>query len=114
MWDGDCGFCRRSVEVIRRRAGAHCDDGPYQEKAAELPDVPVEAFRKAVQLVYPDGRIHSGARAVYGALALGRKRGFLAWMYDRIAPFRWVSDIGYRWVAGHRMFVSRVTRPWLP
>ncbi len=57
--------------------------------------------------VAPDGRKWGGAAAINQSLReLG---GFWAWLASlyRLAPLRWIEDRGYRWVAGHRTWLSR-------
>ncbi len=65
LWDGDCGFCRRSVEWIAR----HDDAGrfrlvPYQDAPAP-PMTPAlrAAAPHAVHVVTADGRVLRAGRA---------------------------------------------------
>jgi predicted DCC family thiol-disulfide oxidoreductase YuxK len=107
IWDGDCGFCRRSVEHLRARSGDRLAFEPYQTARPRFPDIPVSAFAEAVHLVEPDGRVSRGAEAVYRALALGGSRGLLlAWHF--VPGFAVVSEWGYRQIAAHRPLASRL------
>jgi predicted DCC family thiol-disulfide oxidoreductase YuxK len=108
VYDGDCGFCRRSIRRWRRLTGGTVDYVPYQEIAERFPSIPRRAFQHAVQLVEPDGRVSGGAEAVLRALALaGRSRWLLA-AYRSVPGFRPVSETVYRWVASHRLLLSRL------
>jgi predicted DCC family thiol-disulfide oxidoreductase YuxK len=107
VWDGDCGFCRRSVEHLRARVGDRIEFEPYQTAHARFPDIPVEAFASAVHLVEPDRRVSRGAEAIYRALALGGQ-GLPLLAYRWAPGFAFLSELGYRGVAAHRSLAARV------
>ena len=107
VWDGDCGFCRRSVQHLRVWLGEPVDFEPYQTAHVRFPAIPVEAFREAVHLVEPDGRVSRGAEAVFRTLAHGGKALPLA-AYRRLPGFAALSEWGYRQVASHRPLFSRL------
>jgi len=107
VWDGDCGFCRRSVEHLRLLVGDRVDFEPYQTAHARFPSIEVGAFRAAVHLVEPDGRVSRGAEAVVRALAHGGRRFPLA-AYGRLPGVALLSEWGYRLVAAHRPLASRL------
>src|SRR5437867_5014658 len=110
VFDADCDFCRFWVARWRSVTGDRLDYAPYQEVAARFPEIPVEEFRRAVQLVLPDGSVHSAAAAVVRALAKLPGRGRWLALYRNVPSFAAVADLGYRWIAGHRGIAMRVTR----
>ena len=107
VWDGDCGFCRRSVQHLRPWVGERVAFEPYQAAHARFPAIPLEAFREAVHLVEPDGHVSRGAEAVFRALAHGGRALPLA-AYRRLPGFAALSEWVYRQVASHRPLFSRV------
>jgi len=108
IYDGDCALCKASVEWGRRVTRGRVAFAPYQEAAGSFPQIPVEEFRRAVQLVLPDGEVASGAHAVFRALALGGAMRWLYWMYRHAPGFARLTEAVYRWVARHRSLVWRV------
>ncbi|HYO08275.1 MAG TPA: lipase maturation factor family protein [Tepidisphaeraceae bacterium] len=121
IWDGDCAFCRRWITRWQHRTRGRVDYEPYQRAAERVPQVPREEFGKAVHLLEPDGTVARGADAVFRSLAHGGHAGGRAmlWLHRRAAPFRWVSEAAYAFVARHRngidkldtRFVGLETRP---
>jgi len=113
IWDGDCGFCRRSVEHLRARLGDRVAYEPYQTAHARFPDIPQDAFRQAVHLVEPDGRISRGAEAVFRSLACGKSTnatsGLPLLAYRFVPGFAALTEWGYRQVAAHRPLAARLT-----
>lgn len=84
---------------------------PYQDVAAQFPQIPLAAFQNSVQLILPDGTVLSGAAAVFRAFG---NRGIL-WSYEKIPGFAVVTEAVYCFVARHRAFFSAVTRRfWKP
>jgi len=111
IWDGDCGFCRRSVEHLRARAGDRIAFEPFQTAHTRFPDIPREAFAASVHLVEPDGRTSRGAEAVYRAVAAaGSRLPLLA--HEWLPGFAALSEWGYRLVATHRPQADRILT-WL-
>jgi predicted DCC family thiol-disulfide oxidoreductase YuxK len=109
IWDGDCGFCRRSVEHLRPRVGERVAFEPYQSAHVRFPDIPREAFASAVHLVEPGGRVSRGAEAIFRTLAYGGRTRSLPFLVYRFVPgFAATSEWVYRQVAGHRPLASRL------
>lgn len=104
VYDGECGFCMRWVERLRRWSADALDFAPFQQAAARFPSIPLEEFERSVQLVETDGRVFSGAEAVFRALAHCPRvgAGALLWCYLRVPGFAVVSEAVYRFVARHR------------
>jgi predicted DCC family thiol-disulfide oxidoreductase YuxK len=107
VYDGECGFCTRWVERLRRWSAGALDFAPFQEAAARFPSIPREEFERSVQLVETDGRVFSGAEVVFRALAHSRRARALLWCYRRVPGFASVSEWGYRFVARHRGWFGR-------
>ena len=108
VFDGDCGFCRWWIARWKSRLGNRLEFEPFQTAAARFPEIPEEAFSRAVQLLLPTGEVFAGAEAVFRALAVGDSRAPL-WLYERVPLFAWATELAYRFVARHRSAASRVT-----
>ena len=107
LWDGDCGFCRRSVEwVLRKDAAGAIRAVPYQE--APSPPMTPElraACSHAVHVITPEGRTLRAGRACLDVLG---RIGFPFWArLLSIPPLVWAVEVGYWLVARNRMLASR-------
>lgn len=116
VYDGDCGFCRTWIARWRRTIGDRVTFEAYQTACARFPVIERSRFRRAVQLILPDGEVFEGAEAVFRTLALSahhpRQRRWLA-IYQNVPGARPVFEWGYRWVAQHRPLLSRSARYFL-
>jgi predicted DCC family thiol-disulfide oxidoreductase YuxK len=108
LWDGDCGFCRRSVEWAERRDTSHAFRAiPYQQ--APSPPMTTElrqACARAVHVLTAEGPVLRAGRACL-------------WVLERIGypglarvlappPLVWVVEVGYWLVARNRRLASWV------
>ena len=105
LFDGNCPFCRRAVDRLRR-----WDDdgvlvflpGDSAEARAQFPDIPLAALIHALHLVGPDGQVWVGSEAVEELVNLlpgWRRFGWLfrlplarplaAWVYRKVAATRY-------------------------
>jgi predicted DCC family thiol-disulfide oxidoreductase YuxK len=109
IWDGECGFCRAWMARLRRATGDRVEYAPYQEVAARFPEVPLEKFRAAAQLIETDGRWSEGAEAMFRALACVPGRGWPLALYQRMPGFGAASRWCYSRVARNRGTLSWVT-----
>jgi len=112
IYDGDCGFCRYWIERWRSLTGDRIDYLAYQDPrvAGWFPEIPLEAFKQAVQLVEREGRVSSAAEAVFRALAYVPGRSWPLWAYQRIPGVRPIAETAYRFVARHRSALAKLTR----
>jgi predicted DCC family thiol-disulfide oxidoreductase YuxK len=109
VFDGDCGFCRMWVARWRAMSGGAVDYAPSQEVAERFPQIPREAFRRAFQLILPDGRVLEGAEAALAASSSRLDRGWLARAYRSVPGLAPLLDLAYRLIASHRPAATRAT-----
>lgn len=100
---------------MRRQTGEAVEYLAQQapECAARFPMLRAGDLAESVHLVEPGGRVTRGAEAVFRALAVNARRAWLARCYERRRWFARLSECAYGWVARHRVFMSRLTRPFL-
>lgn len=107
LWDGDCGFCRRTAAWIMRHDRRHRFAAmPYQQ-APSPPMTPAlyAACAESVHVVKSNGEILRAGRAALFILEnIGRAPSRLL----GLPPFIWIVEWGYRIVANHRILFSRV------
>ena len=109
IWDGSCSFCRIWIEYCEHLTEGRVKYVPFQEASDQYPQITHEDFERSVQLVQEDGKIVGGARAVFGSLAYVPGLAWLLWLYRWFPGFGPLSEVAYRFVAGHRAFFYRVT-----
>lgn len=110
IYDGDCGFCKRWVLRFRAWTRGGFDFRPYQEAAADFPDIPESDFQKAAQWVDADSHRESGAAAMLNALASGHGPRWPLWLYTRVPVLRFLINLTYRFIAQNRTFFSALDR----
>ncbi len=113
VYDGDCGFCRRSVDEIRRRdRDKRMVYLPRRTPGIEarIPGLAEGDFDTGIRVVDRDGTIHVGAdgiRHIASQLPVWRR---LAWAYD-LPVIRPLARRIYAWVAANRMRISQACGP---
>ena len=110
IYDGECGLCRRWVELVRRWDREHrITLVPFQDQAAVARfRIPLPALAAAMHLVLPDRRVFAGADAVPEILRLlpGGGRRVARWLFA-IPGVRPVARRVYAWVARRRRCAVR-------
>jgi hypothetical protein len=108
VFDGDCGFCRYTVDYARELTGDRVEYRPYQEVLEDYPDLAPPEFEASIWL-FGDGVRCRGAEAAYRTLSIGGRPG-LAWAYRRIPGFARLSEWAYTFVSHHRRAFHRIGR----
>lgn len=99
------------MEGLKAATGEKVDYEPSQTAAKKFPKIAPERFAEAVQWVGTDGKVFSGAKAMFCALATGTWYGrALLGLYARIPIFARLAEAGYGAVARNRSFFSLLTR----
>jgi predicted DCC family thiol-disulfide oxidoreductase YuxK len=103
LFDGDCGFCSRTVEIVRRTVQPCVQFVPWQH--ADLATLKVTAARadREVLWISPSGsKVHGGPRALSAVLMCGRRRWRWLGLAFRVPPVSWMASGVYRIVARNR------------
>lgn len=109
VFDGDCGFCRYTVDYARALTGNAVEYRPYQEVAADYPHLSESDFARSIWL-FEDGGERSGADAAFRTLAIGGRPG-LAWAYRRIPGFARLAEWAYDFVSRRRGVFYAISKP---
>jgi predicted DCC family thiol-disulfide oxidoreductase YuxK len=110
LYDGDCGICRYWVTYWHGLTGERVAYRPYQEAAADFPQIPARAFPRAIQLIEPDGQTYSGAAATYRVLQYAPGHGLPWWLYQHLPGFPRATELGYAFFARHRALLNRASK----
>ncbi|MFA7343481.1 MAG: lipase maturation factor family protein [Terrimicrobiaceae bacterium] len=111
IYDGECRFCCRWIEAWKAITGDRVDYETSRNAVARFPEIAPGKFADAVQWVGADGRVCSGAEAVFSALATATWHGRMALgIYREVPALARVADALYDGVATHRSFFSLLTR----
>jgi predicted DCC family thiol-disulfide oxidoreductase YuxK len=102
IFDGDCGFCTASVNVIRRWIRPDCDIEPWQFTPIADFNLTPEECSTAVQYVDSDRRVHSGSRAVMRMLRDAPLPWPVVGAIGDAPGIAWVADRTYKWIALNR------------
>lgn len=106
VYDGDCGFCRRSIRWIQTHDRAErLEYLPRQsaDRIARYPQLDATRYQNAIQLVCPDGTIRSGAAATATALtSLPDRRWQYLGRLLQLPGIRQCARLGYQWIANNR------------
>ena len=108
LYDGDCAFCRRWIDRLRRwDRGNHIDTRAAADRHEldTLPPIDDAALDRAMHVVTPDGRVHAGGRAV-AEIARYLPMGPIVHPLLRLPGISHLLDAGYRLVAARRHRVA--------
>jgi predicted DCC family thiol-disulfide oxidoreductase YuxK len=110
IYDGDCGFCRRSVDLLQRwDREQRIALIPFQDQARIAAfGIPLPALAAAMHLILPppDGRVLVGADAIPELLQLLPGKRWLAWGF-RVPGVLPVARRLYAWIARRRHCLVR-------
>ena len=112
VYDGECSFCLRQIERIKRRdRRSRFEYVPRQSPGLDerFPRLKDDDFDSGMRLITPHGEILVGADALYHIVRRLPIWGKMAWVY-RLPGLNTLARSAYRWIAAnrHRLGQSRV------
>jgi predicted DCC family thiol-disulfide oxidoreductase YuxK len=112
VFDGDCRFCGLWIRRWQQMTGDDVDYLPSQDPqiASRFPEIPREQFQTSVQLIEPDGKLFSGAEAVFRTLAKSPNTHWPLHFYESSPLVADITEWSYGIVARHRTAFSYLTR----
>jgi predicted DCC family thiol-disulfide oxidoreductase YuxK len=110
VFDGDCNFCRHWIARWQRSTGSLVEYVEFQKLGNRFPEIARSAFEGAVQLIERDGRVLTGADAVFRLFEFGGKPPKVLSLLLCVPGFLPISRALYHFIAGHRVLFSKVTR----
>ncbi|CAM5519672.1 thiol-disulfide oxidoreductase DCC family protein [Streptomyces hirsutus] len=103
LFDGDCGFCSRTIEIARRTIQPRVQFVPWQyADLAALGVTEDRADREVLWISPVGGKVYGGPRALSAVLMCGRRRWWWLGLVLRLPPVNWTARGVYRVVAKNR------------
>jgi predicted DCC family thiol-disulfide oxidoreductase YuxK len=102
IFDGECGFCRRSVRILRARVRRVPRIVAWQSIDPAQYGTTEEACRTAVQHVGTDGRVRGGADGIARLLVEAGWPWLVPGRVMSVPGVIHISRAAYRWVARNR------------
>lgn len=102
LFDGDCGFCTMSADVLRRWVRPAADIVPWQHADIDSYGLTSGECSAAVQFVLGDGSVRSGSRAMAAVLCTAPMPWPVLGRLAALPGVDAVADRAYRWIAAHR------------
>ena len=109
VYDGECGICREWVQYWEKLTGGNVIYRPYQEVAANYPDISIDEFKRAIQLIEPDGTVINGADATFRLYKNIPPYSLLRFLYRFLPGFAFLSEYFYGFFSRHRGLLSFIT-----
>ena len=109
VYDGDCGFCGYWARYWHQLTGEAVSYRPFQEVAADHPEIPLADYQRAVQYIAPDGRHASAAEASFLTLSHARGKAFWLALYRTLPGFAAIAERAYAFTAAHRAAFYRIS-----
>ncbi len=112
IYDGDCNFCKFWISRWQRSTAGRVEYIASQDPrvAKQFPELPSEWFTEAVQFIETDGRVYSGAEAVFRSLSYSPLKEWPLWIYEHVPGVTPVTERAYHFVARRREGFSFLTR----
>jgi predicted DCC family thiol-disulfide oxidoreductase YuxK len=105
VYDGNCGFCKYWLvkwRKITNQEKLNLEYVAFQDKYQNFPDISLERFKEAVQLIEPNGKVYTGPYAAFYSLHLANKYRFFNRWYIHNKWFQQFSDKAYQLIASNR------------
>lgn len=102
VFDGDCGFCTKSVEVMERWIDPDVEITAWQHADLAELGVTEERAMHEVLLVTPVGDVYGGAEAVAKLLAHRRGVWTVPGAVLQVPPVNLLAEKAYRLIADNR------------
>lgn len=109
VYDGDCGICLYWVSYWQLLTGDRVCYRTYQDAATDFPSIPLDDFKRSIQLIEPGGRISSGAAATYRVLSYAPGHGGWSWLYEQVPGVAPASECAYTFLSRRRGLFSRIS-----
>ena len=105
--DDECGFCRGLASKWYEKTGEQINFVPYSEFASDFRDPAIEGIENEMKLIYPEGRVYSGAAAAFKVIEHSNSpMKVLSWFYNSTRFFDPIWEWVYRIVSRNR---NRIT-----
>ncbi len=106
LWDGQCDFCRTSVEWLHKKALDKFVPLPYQEQKSWLPPEVFEDCKKQFYLRTPKGEYLGGGQALIMLFEVMNWRYLSRFL--KLPGLRQLVKLLYSFVARHRSFFNKI------
>ena len=106
IYDGECEFCIKWATKFKTFSNHYVTYVPLQNIPLDYEYVSRSACLQSVHFININDRVSKGAEAIFQLFYFSNKAKLLFILYKWFPPFRFLSELIYRWIAKNRHLFS--------
>ena len=108
IYDGDCSFCIRCVEWLKKITKDKVECLPYQSSRERFPEILIGDCERSIHWVDLNGDVFVGAEAIFRTLACVSDKAWMLWVYKNVPGFALVAESVYQIVSKNRKILGSI------
>jgi predicted DCC family thiol-disulfide oxidoreductase YuxK len=108
IYDGDCSFCIRCVEWLKKTTKGKVECLPYQSSRERFPEILIGDCERSIHWVDPNGNVFVGAEAIFRTLACVSDKAWMLRIYKNVPGFALVTEYIYQVVSKNRKSLGSI------
>ena len=87
IYDGECSFCIRYVEWLKRITKGQVEFLPFQSSRERFPQILIKDCERSIHWIDLKGNVFEGAGAIFRVLACVPGKTWPLWIYENVPGF---------------------------
>ena len=108
IYDGDCSFCIRCVEWLKKITNGKVEFLPFQSSRERFPKILMGDCERSIHWVDLNGNVFEGAEAIFRTLACVSDKAWMLRTYKNVPGFAFVAESIYQIVSKNRKFLGSI------
>ncbi len=106
IYDGECEFCIKWANKFKTLTSHFVTYIPLQKIPLDYNYISRAACLQSVHFININDRVSKGAEAIFQLFYTANKARLLFILYKWVPPFRFISELIYKWIARNRHLFS--------
>ena len=108
IYDGECSFCIRCVEWLKRITKGQVEFLPFQSSRERFPQILIKDCERSIHWIDLKGNVFEGAGAIFRVLACVPGKTWPLRIYENVPGFASITECAYQIVSKNRKLFGSI------